>query len=284
MSKLSARQVGLVHDFFVHTADENYMTARWCASNKLYLDFMWLAAHCLEKYMKAVLLVNGKQARQYSHNIGELYSEVEELAFELLPKRLLKSSELQVPYWNDVSPSEFVNHLYRNGNPDNRYLTFGYEYRAQDLLMLDQMVFAIRRLIVSLDTSILPQETPDEVFPSHREILASQRSFYNPMSLPLDKCIGSDEDTSLRRSALNLNMPFAPKGFEHEELDGGVSVRNSPVIYGLLDPLSSENEAVRIGAIRDCEWLLSNVFVSQSGPYGNLKLELTKALADARRK
>jgi len=40
----------LVLELFVRTADENYITARWCAFNQLNIDFLWLSVHALEKY------------------------------------------------------------------------------------------------------------------------------------------------------------------------------------------------------------------------------------------
>ncbi len=53
---VSASKNNLVHELFVRTADENYIAARWCAINRLNTDFLWLAVHALEKYLKAVLL------------------------------------------------------------------------------------------------------------------------------------------------------------------------------------------------------------------------------------
>jgi hypothetical protein len=61
---ISASKNNLVHELFVRTADENYIAARWCAINRLNTDFLWLAVHALEKYLKAALLVNGHAKRQ----------------------------------------------------------------------------------------------------------------------------------------------------------------------------------------------------------------------------
>jgi hypothetical protein len=54
-----------------------------------------------------------------------------------------------------------MEHLLRNGNADNRYLIYGYVTHSQDLYMLDAMVFAIRRLICTLDERWLPSREPD---------------------------------------------------------------------------------------------------------------------------
>jgi hypothetical protein len=77
----------LVLELFVRTADENYITARWCAFNLLNTEFLWLSVHVLEKYLKAVLLVNGKSSKSYGHDIERLYRDVKSIAGSLLPDK-----------------------------------------------------------------------------------------------------------------------------------------------------------------------------------------------------
>src|SRR6266480_1350660 len=50
----------------------NYVTARWCFHEGLNVDFFWLGVHCLEKYLKAALLLNGRRTIGYGHNIVKL--------------------------------------------------------------------------------------------------------------------------------------------------------------------------------------------------------------------
>src|SRR5258708_36909789 len=78
----------LVDDFFIKTADDNYVVARWCADIGMDVDFFWLALHCLEKYLKAALALNGRSAKNYGHNIKALYDDAHPLAPELLPLTL----------------------------------------------------------------------------------------------------------------------------------------------------------------------------------------------------
>jgi hypothetical protein len=144
-----ALKTSLVHELFVRTADENYITARWCAINQLNTDFLWLGLHCLEKYLKAVLLMNGRSSEKFAHNIVRLYTDVEALAGPLLPDRLEQPAQLDIATWFDQTSREFIQHLQRNGNANNRYLLYGYRTFSQDLHMLDTMVFAIRRLEVA---------------------------------------------------------------------------------------------------------------------------------------
>jgi len=90
---LRVAQTSLVHDLFVRTADENYITARWCAVNNLNTDFFWLAVHSLEKYFKAVILLNGGSSKKFRHDIVKLYAAVKTIAEQLLPKRLQQPPE-----------------------------------------------------------------------------------------------------------------------------------------------------------------------------------------------
>lgn len=62
-SQFTAIKHDIVKELFLKTADQTYVVARWCFLNGLYLDFYWNALHALEKYLKAVLLVNGRSAK-----------------------------------------------------------------------------------------------------------------------------------------------------------------------------------------------------------------------------
>ncbi len=44
------RPKGKRRDLFIATADDNYITARWCHQHGLSIDFFWLGAQALEKY------------------------------------------------------------------------------------------------------------------------------------------------------------------------------------------------------------------------------------------
>lgn len=50
----------IVDELFIKTADDSYVAARWCYANGFDVDFFWLAGHALEKYLKAVLFLNGR--------------------------------------------------------------------------------------------------------------------------------------------------------------------------------------------------------------------------------
>jgi hypothetical protein len=77
---LHAEKKSVVRELFISTADDNYTLARWCFQQKLNVDFFWLAVHCLEKYFKAALLMNGHSSQGYNHRIVDLYEAVRPLA------------------------------------------------------------------------------------------------------------------------------------------------------------------------------------------------------------
>jgi len=270
---VSASKSNLVLELFARTADENYITARWCAINQLNTDFLWLSVHALEKYLKAVLLLNGGSSRRsasdqkpYSHDIVRLYADVKNLAGTLLPDDLVKPVDLTIYHWFDRTPEQFMEHLLSNGNADNRYLIYGYVTSSQDLHMLDAMVFRIRRLICSLDERWLPSREPEAPTFTNRELLTRQPKYYGRLSMPLDDLIGAREESPKRAAALNLNTAFAPDGYQHEPVRSGSSSRNPVILRRILDPLESEDPRWAAEGVEIARWFLANVQVPKGKP------------------
>ncbi|MGY3610690.1 MULTISPECIES: hypothetical protein [unclassified Bradyrhizobium] len=263
---VQASKNNLARELFVRTADENYVTARWCANNRLNTDFLWLAVHALEKYLKAALLVNGHDTRGYGHDVVRLYRHVNGFAGALLPDRLEKPVELDIFLWRERSAEEFMAHLLDNGNADNRYAIYGYVTSTQDLHMLDAMVFAIRRLVCELDGRVFTGDEPDLPTFTHREILTRQPDYYGRKGMPLDILIGTREDTPLREAALNLNLPFAPWDFAHRPMPEGAASSNPVIIRRILDPLASDDPVYAAEGIEIARWFLANVQVPRGTP------------------
>jgi hypothetical protein len=283
MSLVSSKN-DLARELFVRTADQNYVTARWCANNGLNTDFLWLAVHALEKYYKAALLVNGHDTRGYSHNVVRLYHDVKAFAGALLPDRLAKPHQLELVLWRERTAEEFMAHLLDNGNADNRYAIYGYVTGTQDLHMLDTMVFAVRRLACELDVGVFAGgDEPGMPNFTHRDILTRQPAYYFPMSMPLDDLIGSREETQLRREALNLNFPFAPADFIHQPMPEGAASSNPVIIRRILDPLASDDPSLAEEGIELARWFLANVQVPRGTP-GNpdVREQIQDAIAAAR--
>jgi HEPN domain len=283
MQTFSNIRGGLIKEFFVRTADENYITARWCAVNELNLDFFWLASHCLEKYLKAVLLFNGQSSTKQGHDIGLLFSEVRKLGGPLLPSLLTKPPRLTAGDWQDVSPETFLKDIYQNGNPDNRYLIYGFAKHGHQLVKLDQVVFAIRRLICSLDdNSGRTCDTTGESLTNRQRLLA-EPTYYTDFDKPLDHEVKSGVASPKQFAALNLNASFAPTGFEHSEVSQPLTYRSSAINWGLLSQLKSANSSAALEAVRAAEWLLANVQLP-SEKSSDLKKDIEKEIDAAKKR
>jgi hypothetical protein len=257
---LRALKSSIVQDIFVRTADENYITARWCSANGLHTDFLWLALHATEKYLKAVMLMNGRSAKRFGHDIESLYAKLKELAGTLLPDRLPKPDELGISVWFDRTADEFIAHLMKFGNADNRYLIYGYNTLSQDLHMLDQLVWAVRRLVVPLDEPIGPDWPDGKRLPTYKEILTSQPDFrFDLGMLPLDNLIRTKQDTPLHVAALNLNFSFAPSDFQHMPMRGGSASFNPVIDRHIFEPLTEGGPDQVEEASQLADWLIQNI-------------------------
>ncbi len=264
----------IIKEMYLHTADENYVVARWAHDNRLYTDFFWNSVHALEKYMKAMLLFNGHPVKGHSHGLTGLYAEVVKVAGKLLPPLLTRPANLNIHHWVDLKPEEFLERLDGNGNADNRYLTYGYAQHAWYVHMVDTMVWSIRRLALPLDDSIVPRSQLATA-PTHREVLERQPTYSNHLSLPLEQIIGGG-DGDARRALLNNNCAFAPDDFVHEPRASGTAGRNPVLLRRILHPLRSDQADGARHGYELASWLLSST--KQSKP---VREEIQDAMRDA---
>ncbi len=277
-------KTSLVNELFVRSADDNYITARWCAQNELNIDFLWLSSHAIEKYLKATLLLNGHSSitsatngKKYSHNIELLYQNVKRFAEDLLPDKLSKPSELDIFHWRERTPEEYLKHLTQNGNADNRYLIYGYDTVSEDVHMLDAMVFAIRRLICPLDERWFPHDQDGAPKFTHREHLLHKNKYYQKLAMPLDEIIRETKSSPKRDAALNLNMMFAPENFQHKLIRAGSAWQASILDRRVLDPLESDDSRTASQGIKIAQWLVENVKLPQDSVKGKIEESIRKA-------
>lgn len=268
---IHARQREIVRELFVNTADDNYITARWCFVERLNVDFFWLAVHALEKYMKAALLLNGLSGKEFQdktgrnqafgHDIETLYEHVESFAADLLPKNLLKPDELETDRWRDETPKLFMNRFHHNGNADNRYQIFGFVRHDDDLFKLDSMVFALRRLCVPLDAYYWAQHRPGKSNPTNRDMLSHRAKCWALVPhCRLKNTSDGKRGERLREVFLNVNLPFAPDDFDHPGLRTGMAAANPVLLRSVLKPLDrAPDRAAAATAIELCDWVLENI-------------------------
>jgi hypothetical protein len=137
-----ASKHSIVNELFIKTADENYVTARFCFAYGLDVDFFWETVHGLEKYLKAALLLNGQSGKgrlvggkrtAYGHNIVDLFAAVQPLAPELIPVKLARPNGIEPYAWSEESTDSFIVRLYDMGNEHNRYQLSGYRRRSPNI-------------------------------------------------------------------------------------------------------------------------------------------------------
>jgi HEPN domain-containing protein len=124
-------------DVFRKQADLDYIAARSNFKLKLRQQFLWSAQQAIEKYLKAILLFNGKSARylpgskdQFGHDLDKLLTEVKaisDLTFQL-----------------DSQQAVFMKYLAEQG--PNRYISTSAYNPLWVLQDLDDTVWHIRRL------------------------------------------------------------------------------------------------------------------------------------------
>lgn len=268
-TRLDIEKGDVVRRLFTDTADDNYIAARWCSQEALNVDFFWMAVHTLEKYMKAILLLNQQSAiayndehgkeKRYGHDITLLYSRVLELARDLLPENLERPANLDIAHWQRETPPDFMQRFFDNGNADNRYLIYGFVVRPEDVHKLDSMVFALRRLCIPLDAYFYGEPDQPGYIGTHRDVLTRQPDHWNSLNGPLDRVINSGRGEALRRVALNLNLAFAPNDFEHEPARGNSSSANPVLVRRILEPLGWDNPTAAATASEICSWVTDNI-------------------------
>lgn len=245
LDPLYAEKSSIVKELFVATADDNYINARWCFHNELNVDFFWLALHAVEKYLKASLLINGKSAKGYSHNIVKLFSDVRNLAPELIPTDLQKPDDsMPSHYWHAETSQEYIKRLNRNGDADNRYQIYGYSRQAEDLWKLDQIVFSIRRLCQPLEVHFLNK--PRAGFPdqTRRERMLLDASTSWNLQCRIEETIQGRRGSEVRDALLNWNFPFLRgQSFDHKEQSYTWSSQEPVLVKRLFDPLERGPES-----------------------------------------
>lgn len=230
----------IANELYIKTADENYVVARWCSRHRLETDFFWLAAHSLEKYMKAALLLNERSAKKYGHDIEKLYEDVRSLAPELLPSTLVCPPEIKGAERQDEPTEQFIKRIHFYGQPDNRYQFVGYYKHGSDVLKLDQVLFAVRRLCQPLEAHYLGRPHDGCPNQTRRERMLQDEPASSNLYSTLEEIIQGKRSKFLQRVLLNWNFPFAPNEFKHGALNYSDFGMNNPVLVRrFLDPLDA---------------------------------------------
>jgi HEPN domain-containing protein len=133
----------LVNDFairsFRETADKDYIAARMAYRARLIQPFLWSALHCLEKYVKGILVLNRVKAHT-GHSV--------------LPgiKRMKQYGKFELNLSEDTV--QFIKKLEDYG-AEYRYYEVSYGIRPFDIIRFDRAVWELRRYCQPLDYDIV---------------------------------------------------------------------------------------------------------------------------------
>lgn len=139
------------HQFFVAPADQNYYLARFARLAGLHEEFWWQGLQAIEKYLKAGLVMNGRSVKTFGHDIQALYAAHREVFADMAFTALEKPADLADDLWNSASLASFLRRVEWQGNPNTRYGLISYSNRPEDVFVLDQVVFELRRRTIGLD-------------------------------------------------------------------------------------------------------------------------------------
>ena len=239
----------IVDEIFIKTADDNYVTARWCYANGFDVDFLWLSAHSLEKYLKAVLLLNGRSGKagvlsgkkaNYGHDIERLYADVRPLAPELLKQDLVCPDEIIEEVWRPETVEHFVRRLHQMGHADNRYQLTGYVIRQDDIFKIDQLVFMVRRLCRPLDNHFFGKKRPGVPDESFRQRMVKDHPISANLHSRLEEVMSGKQGEQAKHAALNQNFQFARKDYAHTTMRGPRFHFSNPVLpRRVIEPLDA---------------------------------------------
>jgi hypothetical protein len=190
-------------------ADRDYISARVNCRLELREQFLWSSLQTCEKYLKAILLYNGRSARFHPFKPGSEKNSGKELGHNLdrlfQAVRTISDLPLRRPVWLP----KFLHYLTTYGN--NRYLTRATHTRGGELQKLDEAVWTLRQLCQDFDWSV-PE--PDGSEKNLRKLLIKRatapRDHDKPLADQVSGLLGQvlkRSEKDLARQALIWNNP-----------------------------------------------------------------------------
>lgn len=140
------------HNFFVVPADRNYFLARFARIYGMHEEFWWQSLQAIEKYLKAGLVLNGVSVKDgFRHDIDKLWQQHLVTFGNCAVRSLSKPQRLDDRFWRGRPLERFIARINSMGHPDSRYGLVSYDNSEEDIFMLDQLVFGLRRRTIGLD-------------------------------------------------------------------------------------------------------------------------------------
>jgi hypothetical protein len=266
------RKSDLILRLFVDTADQDYLTARWCYCVGNFHTFAWLAEQAIEKYCKAFLLYQDISVQKFkNHNIVVLFAEVRARDKNcVLPDKItLGGSEaLGTDEWQGKSVEEHIKYFNKYGSAHNRYGLVGLNVTQPHLHGMDAICYSLRAAMQSQSF------VPEGVFEQQLRLTRPEDKFEGLVKLPwmlaptaqLErlylKKLSIGDDEVQQRVFKNLNHAFFDEHEEDESAFSGWSFRGSPlgnhlVRLAVIEPTDHSKEMVN----QMREWVRDNVFL-----------------------
>lgn len=120
---------------FRDVADQDYIAARLCYCSSLMLQFVWIAQQAVEKYLKAILLYNGKKTLDLGHDLERALRRVDAIK--------------HIDFVLSDPSRAFIKYINQQGV--NRYLEHPHYTRGLELQKLDKCVWELRLYCRVLD-------------------------------------------------------------------------------------------------------------------------------------
>ena len=183
------------------------------------------------------------------------------LSFEpLIRPPFLQGEETR---WIDESVERFIRRVNEMGDPNNRYMLYGFNVWSEDLFKLDQTIWKIRRHCRPLKESIRAAERTIEIDWVER-LRKAPGDWRLGSNLPIERALDGKRSREVSEALLTLNSPFDP-GREHDYAGWRTSSKNPPMAdwFWLLQNEKASPE-VRHAAELKIKWALENVRINDN--------------------
>lgn len=243
----------LIWRMFRDSADVDYAIARFSALHQLEYQYFWSASQAVEKYLKCLLLHNGKSIRNLSknHDLLPLFDAAMEFCGDLIPHILCppryfpKGTGFDRPRF--FPTRDFVKRISDNGDPSSRYRHISVVFFSSEVHHFDELCFRIRRLCIPLEMNYKEGLTYRD-FLSHRP-----NDQLNIIKIPGPK--KGPEAENLARYCKLMNFSF----FEDEALANGKYLSGLRAVNSAIHLLYERKGPEKRTVVN---WLLSNVKLS----------------------
>lgn len=235
-TRLENRKAELVLRTFVAAGDEDYFSARWGSLAGLPSTFLFHYQQLVEKYLKAVLLLNDRKISR-AHDIEKLEREVRVLFADSFEAEIASSRHLfgQDRVEIKTSLSQEIAFLQEYGTVNVRYNTCNRLLDGFQLNILDEVVFLLRSI---LRRSAAKFSIEERSFPSETNLTETETECWALAEfLPLEQSIDRTNQSILNKRELTVSQATLStknerffNGKSHCFFDNGFTYLGSPIL------------------------------------------------------